>query len=289
VPAPILILTGKANSGKDTLAGFLVKNHGAVAIASADPMKRFARDVLGFSEDSLWGPSEARNAVDLRGVDAIARLYYENHEAVVDWLQDVFGEDEDYDRFLAHLDAWHSRHLCKDRLTVSARHVLQTLGTEFGRSIDPNCWINYSLRMATKVLNEGGGYERLSGYVPGQGRPSMVVVSDGRFANEVMAVKSMGGVAVKIDPGEALSLKGQAGQHQSETQQDGIPLFWFDAVVENRKALGLAQLEANVDQLVTTLWPTVRIPFVGTVGVNAIDSAYVKQGLPWSRGPAHNE
>jgi hypothetical protein len=29
-------------------------------------MKRFAKDVFGFSEFQLWGPSEARNGVDER-------------------------------------------------------------------------------------------------------------------------------------------------------------------------------------------------------------------------------
>jgi hypothetical protein len=61
VRVPIIMLSGQAGSGKDTVAHFLVKNHGAVSIAQADPMKRLAMKLFGFSEETLWGPSERRN------------------------------------------------------------------------------------------------------------------------------------------------------------------------------------------------------------------------------------
>ncbi len=62
----IVGIVGKAGSGKDTVACVL-RDYAPVSIVSlADPMKRFCRDVYGFSEAQLWGPSELRNIVDPR-------------------------------------------------------------------------------------------------------------------------------------------------------------------------------------------------------------------------------
>lgn len=62
----IIGLSGKAGAGKDTVAGFLVWNHQFESIALADPMKKFCKEMFGFSREQLWGPSSARNAVDPR-------------------------------------------------------------------------------------------------------------------------------------------------------------------------------------------------------------------------------
>jgi hypothetical protein len=59
-------IAGPAGSGKDTVAEFINKHSTGVSIAQADPMKRFAADVFGFTEHQLWGPSDARNGADDR-------------------------------------------------------------------------------------------------------------------------------------------------------------------------------------------------------------------------------
>jgi dephospho-CoA kinase len=60
----IVGLSGHAGSGKDTVARFLREDHGARCIALADLLKVFCKEIFGFSEEQLWGPSEMRNAVD---------------------------------------------------------------------------------------------------------------------------------------------------------------------------------------------------------------------------------
>lgn len=62
----IIGLVGLAGSGKDTVADMLQRFHGFRKVAFADPLKRIARDVYAFSDDQLWGPSEFRNAPDMR-------------------------------------------------------------------------------------------------------------------------------------------------------------------------------------------------------------------------------
>ncbi|NIJ81176.1 hypothetical protein FHT10_002333 [Xanthomonas arboricola] len=56
-PMKIVGISGKAGSGKDTLAGFLVEHQGFVRIALAEPLRRFVSDITGLSmEDLTAGP-----------------------------------------------------------------------------------------------------------------------------------------------------------------------------------------------------------------------------------------
>jgi hypothetical protein len=54
------------NSGKDTFANEFCKQNKLQKIALADPIKRTARTLWGFSNEQLWGPSELRNKIDPR-------------------------------------------------------------------------------------------------------------------------------------------------------------------------------------------------------------------------------
>src|SRR3954469_14034474 len=57
----IIGICGQAGSGKDLIADWFVTEKHYVKVAFADPMKRFARSLFGYSVDQLWGPSELRN------------------------------------------------------------------------------------------------------------------------------------------------------------------------------------------------------------------------------------
>lgn len=56
-------LCGLDGAGKDTVADILCSEHNFTKVGIADPLKRFAGEVLGFSRDVLWGPSEFRKPV----------------------------------------------------------------------------------------------------------------------------------------------------------------------------------------------------------------------------------
>lgn len=62
----IIGITGPAGAGKSTVADILCRHHGFIAVSLADHMKRIAREVFGFTEEQLWGPSEKRNEPDER-------------------------------------------------------------------------------------------------------------------------------------------------------------------------------------------------------------------------------
>lgn len=47
-------ICGKAQSGKDTLAGYLCSQYGFARIAYADPLKMAAQDMFGLTHDQTW-------------------------------------------------------------------------------------------------------------------------------------------------------------------------------------------------------------------------------------------
>jgi len=60
----ILGITGKAGSGKDTVANYLVRNHNFVKLHFADPLKDICRKLFRFSEEQLDG--SAKENIDPR-------------------------------------------------------------------------------------------------------------------------------------------------------------------------------------------------------------------------------
>lgn len=62
----LILLSGTAGSGKDSTARLLIEHHGWVLHSLAGPMKRFAADMFGFTDEQLHGPSKFRNEPDPR-------------------------------------------------------------------------------------------------------------------------------------------------------------------------------------------------------------------------------
>lgn len=105
------------------------------------------------------------------------------------------------------------------QLGVSPRHLMRTLGTEWGRScIHPSLWL-----LAWQA--------RASGY-------NQVVVDDVRFPNEAELLRQRGGVLWRIErPGH---------QRPAEHSSDDALIDWtFDRVIVNDGTL--AQLASDVE------------------------------------------
>ncbi len=189
----IIGVSGKAGTGKDTFADALA-DLGFVKISQADPMKRFCREVLGFTDEELWGPSSARNRP------------------------------------------------CERLGGLSARHALQTLGTEWGRvHCHDTMWIDHALTVARRLL-----FPLLEGDAPWKYTPQRglylgeeyeapargVVIPDVRFQNELDAIKAAGGRVVRLRR-DGAGLQGASAMHASELEQDAIPDSAFDVMLEN--------------------------------------------------------
>jgi hypothetical protein len=184
----IIGVTGKAGSGKDAVANILTANHGFVKIALADPMKRFLSRTLNFTNEQLWGPSQKRNAPDVR--------YPREH--TFDWHAKTClccGA------FLDDLGA---------QCYLTPRFALQQLGTEWGRSMYPDIWVDFAFRIV-----------EVSG---------VAVIPDVRFPNEVAKIKAAGGrIWWRSGAG---SLTSSPASHESEAYDldydEEIP--WLDSV-----------------------------------------------------------
>lgn len=165
---PLIGFTGKAGSGKSAAAGWILRNHGtAQPLAFASPLKTMTYELLRTSMP--------------KGHDVDARAYMtdpERKEAPIPFLGGV-----------------------------SARHIMQTLGTEWGRQqIHPDFWVMIA---ATKVERLIGSTFRQSDKVP-----IKVVIDDVRFANEAAMVRAYGGVIVRVERPDAAP---RGGDHESET------------------------------------------------------------------------
>lgn len=265
---PIVMIVGPAGSGKDTVAGMLAE-HGGVCIAQADPMKRFAREVFKFTDDQLWGPSENRNAPDPRGTssDTWEMVYpyflgglggHDQSEYTQLWLNAI-----GLGRCMPQLLAWFDDHVTTQP-TLTPRHVLQTLGTEFGRKLRDDVWVTYAQNTAQRLLEGNLDYDRTVGPISRtSGRTEFVVITDGRFKNEVLATKRAGGMVLKVTGPEATALQGAAGKHQSEQEQNSIPDFWFDGIIWNDKARGLDNLRSTVNLIAESVIKLPPLAFTG--------------------------
>lgn len=262
---PIILLVGQAGSGKDTVAGFMVKNHNAISIAQADPMKRLSKILFGFTEEQLWGPSDCRNAVDPRflGDGANERwfqayLKVNESEAVGKWIEEVLPGSTGIRATLADWVSLMQSQTFWQGKPLTPRFVLQTLGTEWGRKQSRDMWTDAAVKTAYKLLSGGYGYDRAIGLVqiPSTPGPDYVVISDGRFRNEIVNVLMAGGQVIRIDSPNADGLAAETAGvkgHQSETEQRGVPVHFFTAFIWNDKAKGLTDCEINVSWLMRTI------------------------------------
>jgi len=182
----IIGICGQKRHGKDTVGSMLQGEQRGTPIAFADPIKRIAMDLYGFSYAQCYG--DEKEIPDPR---------------------------------------W-------DGLT--ARHALQQIGTEMGRSIHPETWIRYCLKTIERV-SKGENLEihwaAAQGFVPareaylGRGTHDLIppdltrwCITDVRFPNEAQCIRAAGGMILKVVRPSLVGTQGDT--HASETSVDQI-------------------------------------------------------------------
>lgn len=222
----IIGLRGKSRSGKNTLAAHLVQQYGYFEIALADPMKRFLMEVFDISPNLLWGHSSLREVEigpPLPKIDVVS--------VQPDGSSTKMGE-------------------MPYGTPLTPRRLLQTLGTEWGRSMMENVWVNYTFRVIEKMAgSEGYVYDPLRGVVVHpQGRLTRwkgAIITDVRFDNESIALRDKGHTVVYLHR-PSTEAPNPAMQHASETQVIKLPherLLLNNVGIDAFKAKGAQLLE----------------------------------------------
>lgn len=235
MPYPIIMLSGRAGSGKSTIAQLAANYYkerfgqSVAIVALADPIKRLAQKGFRFTDDQLWGPSANR--------ESIAPGYWDKNE-----LNKAFGRLFNHSetpikggvKSGEELRIINNRlHSLKDKIhdrPPTAREALQFLGTEWGRLLNPNIWIDHAVSTANILLSGGYTYSPQVGLIasdtPGY---DYVILPDGRFRNEILAIKSLGGAVWRVDLDQE-----NISDHISESGQATIPRHFFDHTIHNK-------------------------------------------------------
>lgn len=121
------------------------------------------------------------------------------------FLEEAIGKSN------ANFHVYKEKELMIPELDVTARYLLQTIGTEWGRGlVDENIW--------TKIMQNKIDRSAFRN----------IVIDDMRFPNEYRMVKEVyNGVVIKVERAKAEDM---SIEHASENSLEG---FEFDAVVRN--------------------------------------------------------
>lgn len=122
-------------------------------------------------------------------------------------------------------------HLVWDNKQLTARDVMQVVGTDIFRKLDTKVWIRSTL---SKIARE---------------QPNIAVINDCRFPNEVEAIKQIGGKVIRLTRNPFLS------DHISETILDKDKYDWsnFDYIIDNTNfSLGdqLSKIQTIIQEIV---------------------------------------
>lgn len=262
-------LTGQAGAGKDAVAGFL-RELGWASIAFSDPLKVWVRDAWNLPEEVLWGESRLRES-ELWSCSACGDSYHvePSHRRdracqrcaapggspIVLWTCLTCGQDGppsevdvgDHEALVLCRVCGSSEPCVPQPLTP--RLALQRLGTEWGRALDVDVWVRWGIRRAKALqgaIHPGVGAGPLRAHRDDEGTfwPSLtacddhgriagVALTDARFANEMVAIRTAGGVIWRVYRRGA-GLSGAAARHQSEMEQGGLPV---DTTLDNSTTL----------------------------------------------------
>ena len=155
----------------------------------ADNLKRLCVDILGLTDKQCYGTEEEKNST--------------THIRLPDTLAEK-----------------------KSNRKMTAREVMQYVGTDFFRQIYPQVWVDSTIRKINKE------------------RADLAVVVDCRFPNEIKGIQDSGGKVIRL----TRNMFGKQDTHPSETALDDYD--GFDCVIDNQNMTISEQNEAVYNQLV---------------------------------------
>lgn len=231
------MLCGEAGTGKDTVAKRLAER-GAVAVGQADLLKRVVNSLYSPIDDIpmfdiLFGPSELRK-----------------HKVMTKFSYNTFLIEKIQKHGIPREIAYPISEYAKSNEEVPCRTVLQTIGTDIVRGIEPDFWFDSTLQICKEILKGDWSYKKHVGLCWSKDTnpsmvvitdPSMVVITDGRFRNEICNAKFNNITTVR------LRRDVEIGKHISEQELSTIPQHLFDFTINNNGTF--EELNKQIDGL----------------------------------------
>lgn len=193
----------------------------------ADWLKTICIKVLGLTYEQCYGTDEQKNS--------LTNLLWENMPGVTTLKQ----PEDDTEKVKGRLGLYYEK-LVRNGIIyhkpgrMSAREVLQYLGTEIFRKMYSNVWVDSTIK---KIKED---------------KPNIAVIIDCRFPNEVFGTQESNGKVLRLTKNPA----GDSDVHESETALDKDKFDWskFDHVLDNAEMDIQKQNEAFVEILKDWKW-----------------------------------
>jgi uncharacterized protein YlaI len=230
----VIALLGRAGSGKDLAGSMLCQAGRGEAMAFADKLKSICGELFGLSHDDMYTQEGKTRPTQFDCLMCPECKSLEVDQVTRDRV--VFGDCK----------------LCGTtgdvrvfRSKWTPRTILQYIGTEGFRAVDPSVWVRYTIEQARKALGAGCA-PGTCGQCEACDVPQFVVITDCRFRSEAEAIWSAGGEVWRIKrpavEGEAVGLPG----HASEAEQASIADSECQAIIDNSSSLDHLRAQLHV-------------------------------------------
>jgi len=239
----VIVLFGVKGSGKDTVGHYLHNEHNFAPDSFASPLKKMVKLAFpDFTEVDLYGPSAGRErqyAQYPKTDDCLkcGSVLFDNAKSPIgaELICTACGSTYPYD--------------------VNPRIALQTLGTEWGRRLYKDIWVDAAVQRvrAERLDWRKRLFGRNQTYFPPPGfaiefeNEPKFVFTDGRFANEQVRCAEMGATTVLL----LRKLEESEDTHASEAELKTIPREKFDYVLDNRGTL--EELPSKIEEMLKAL------------------------------------
>jgi len=240
----ILGISGRKQSGKSTIGNFILSLYLAKLgycekIYMDEDGQLLISDILG--DTRYEGIFDIRKLADTyndpRFIQAMNKL---NSKVKIYNFADILKTDICINMLGLTYDQCYGTDDNKNEMTnivwndkkLSARDVMQIVGTDIFRKLDTNVWVRSTIN---KIIRD---------------KPDLAVITDCRFPNEVDSIKQSGGKVIRLTRNPFQS------DHISETVLDKDSYDWsnFDYVVDNSDVTLLDQF-TQIKKLLEEILP----------------------------------
>lgn len=158
----IIIITGKAQSGKDTAAEFITKSISRKGFSVktypfAKPLKDMCINIFGLDKNQCWGSNKEK--------DTKTNIKWKDLPLCAEKLGELLSS-----RFPKTKEDF-----------MTGREVMQILGTEIFRAIDEDCWVR---SVASEIKKDNVDF---------------AIISDARFPNEIEFLMNYDPLVIKLN------------------------------------------------------------------------------------------